>query len=85
MLFVKKAVSKVTVKKGKTVTVKNLVTKASKKLKLKKHRKVMYESSNRKIATVTSKGKIKGIKKGSCYIYAYAQNGISKRIKVTVK
>ena len=61
------------------------MTKASKKLKLKKHRKVMYESSNRKIATVTSKGKIKGIKKGSCYIYAYAQNGISKRIKVTVK
>ena len=81
----KKAVSKVTVKKGKTVTVKSSVTKASKKLKLKKHRVVKYESSNKKIATVTSKGKIKGIKKGTAYVYAYAQNGVAKRIKVTVK
>ena len=79
-----KAVSKVKVKKGKTVSVKNSVTKASKKLKLKKHRKVKYESANNKIATVTSKGKIKGIKKGTCYIYAYAQNGVAKKIKVTV-
>ena len=67
------------------VTVKNVVTKASKKLKLKTHRRVRYESSNSKIATVTSKGKIKGIKKGTCYIYAYAQNGVAKKIKVTVR
>ena len=80
----KKAVSKVTVNNGKTVTVKTTVTKASKKLKLMTHRKVMYESSNTKIVTVTSRGKIKGIKKGTCYIYAYAQNGVYKKIKVTV-
>ena len=80
----KKAVSKVTVKKGKGVTVKSGVTKASKKLKLKNHRKVRYESSNNAIATVTSKGAIKGVKKGTCYIYAYAQNGVTKRVKVTV-
>ena len=80
----KKAVSKVTVKKGKTVTVKNTVTKASKKLRLRTHRKVMYESSNKKIATVTSKGRIKGIKKGVCYVYAYAQNGVAKKIRVTI-
>jgi len=79
-----KALTKVTVKKDKTVTVRNVVTKASKKLRLRIHRKVRYESSNRKIATVTSKGKIKGIKKGTCYIYAYAQNGVAKKIKVTV-
>ena len=81
----KKAVSKITVKKGKTVTVKSKVTKASKKLKLKIHRKVKYESTNKKIATVTSKGRIKGVKKGTCYIYAYAQNGVAKKLKVTVK
>ena len=81
----KKAVSKVTVKKGKTVTIKSKVTKASTKLKLKTHRKVKYESSNSKIATVTSKGKIKGVKKGTCTVFAYAQNGVAKKIKVTVK
>ena len=81
----KKAVSSVTVKKGRTVTIKNSVAKVSKKLTLKKHRAVTYESSNKKIATVTSKGKIKGVKKGTCYIYAYAQNGVFKKIKVTVK
>ena len=81
----KKKVSKVTVKKGKTVKVKNSVTKASKKLKLKKHRAVKYETSNKAIATVSSKGKIKGVKKGTAYVYAYAQNGVAKKIKVTVK
>ena len=81
----KKAVSKVTVKKGKTVSVKNSVSKASKKLKLKKHRTVKYETSNKAVATVSSKGKIKGVKKGTAYIYAYAQNGVSKKVKVTVK
>jgi len=80
-----KAYSKVTVKKGKTITVKSTVTKASKKLTLKTHRKVLYESTNTKIAKVTSKGKIKGIRKGTCYIYAYAQNGVYKKLKVTVK
>ena len=60
-------------------------SKASKKLALKKHRVVKYESSNTKVATVTSKGKIKGIKKGTAYVYAYAQNGVAKKIKVTVK
>ncbi len=44
-----------------------------------------YESSNTKIATVSSKGVIKGIKKGTSTIYAFAPNGIMKTIKVTVK
>ena len=81
----KKAVSKATVKKGKTVKLKNSVTKASKKLKLKKHRVVKYESSNPKVATVSGKGVVKGKAKGTCYVYAYAQNGASKKVKITVK
>ena len=81
----KKTVTKLSIKKGKTVTVKSTVTKVSNKLTLKKHRIVIYESDNPKIATVGAKnGKLKGVRKGSCYIYAYAQNGLYKRIKVTV-
>lgn len=71
-------------KKGKTLTLKAKVTK-KKKTKVVKCASVRYESSNKKIATVTSKGKVKGIKKGNCCIYAYAQNGIAKKIKVVVK
>lgn len=32
-----------------------------------------------------SKGVVKAKKKGTCYIYAYAQNGVYKKIKITVK
>lgn len=49
------------------------------------HVDLRYASSDRKVATVSKSGKIKARSKGSCYIYAYAQNGISKRIKVIVK
>lgn len=48
-------------------------------------RKLSYESSNPKIATVTKNGKVKGISKGSCYIYVYAQNGLSVKVKIKVK
>ena len=44
-----------------------------------------YESSNPTIAKVNGKGILKAKKKGTCTIYAYAQNGISKKIKVTVR
>ena len=52
---------------------------------IKKHTDIKFESSNSKIASVTSKGVIKAKKKGTCYIYVYAQNGIYQKIKVTVK
>ena len=44
-----------------------------------------WSSSNTKVATVSTKGTIKGKKKGSCYVYVYAQNGVFKKIRVTVK
>jgi len=46
---------------------------------------IRYETTNKAIATVTKSGKIKAMSKGTCYIYAYAQNGVYKKIKVTVK
>lgn len=73
----------VTLKKGRKFAIKAKEVKADKTIK--RHRAVCYESSNPSIATVSSKGVVKGVKKGTCYIYAYAQNGVYKRIKVTVK
>lgn len=75
--------SKVTLKKGKKFTIKAAEVKQNKTIK--RHRKIAYESSNTKVVTVSKKGVVKAKKKGSCYIYVYAQNGVYKRIKVTVK
>ncbi len=77
--------SSITLKKGKTFTLKTKEVPQSKAKKVKRHRKVKYESSNTAVAKVTQKGKIKAKKKGTAYIYAYAQNGLYKKVKVTVK
>ena len=54
--------SKVTVKKGKTLTLKPVIAPIT------SQSKVTYSSSNKSVATVTSKGVIKGIKKGTAKI-----------------
>ncbi|MBQ6439973.1 MAG: Ig-like domain-containing protein [Mogibacterium sp.] len=77
--------NKAAIKKGKTFKLGAKQVAAVKKLKVKKHRALSYESSNPKIATVSKKGVIKGKKKGTCYVYAYAQNGVFAKIKVTVR
>ena len=77
----------VTVKKGSTVKVKGKVVKGNtiKTMLNKKHgSKVRFQSTNKKIATVTDKGVIKGKAAGTCTIYALTFNGISAPIKVTV-
>ncbi len=54
--------------------------------KMKNHTiEIRYESSNDNIAIVSRRGKIKAISKGTCYVYAYAQNGVYKKIKVTIE
>ena len=45
----------------------------------------MHEQSKKGIVSVSKKGVIKGLKKGTCYVYVYAQNGGIQGIKVTVK
>ncbi len=79
--------TKVTLKKGKTATVKAKVTKVNAGLKLPDDHavRVRYLSADKKIATVSKSGKIKAKKKGVCYVYVYAQNGLWKTCKVTVK
>ena len=74
---------KLSLKKGKSKKVKATLKRGS--LKVKIHRKVAFESTNPKVAKVSSKGKITAKKKGTCYVYAYAQNGVAAKVKVTVK
>ncbi len=75
---------KVILKKGKTFKLKaKEIAEAKKRIKI--HRKLSYESNNNKIATVTNKGVIKAKAKGKCFVYVYAQNGVSKKVKVIVK
>lgn len=79
--------SAIKLKINKKATLKTTIRKAKKTKgsQGRKHRKVRYESSNTKVATVGAKnGKITAKGKGTCYIYAYAQNGVYKRVKVTV-
>ena len=77
--------NKVSIKKGKTFKLAAKGVVQSEKLKVKVHRKISYEASNKKIATVNAKGIIKGVKKGTCYVYVYTQSGTFAKIKVTVK
>lgn len=46
---------------------------------------IRYETTNEAVAKVDKNGKIRAISKGTCYVYAYAQNGVYKRIKVRVQ
>ena len=84
---VKKAVTKKAkkLKVGKTLKLKAKAVPQAKKLKVRKHRGIMYETSNPAVAQVNGKGTVKGVGKGTCYIYAYAQNGTCAKVKVTVK
>ena len=74
---------KLTVSEDKTMTGQIVLPKGK---KLKAHTAVIrYESSNKDIAIVNSKGKVIAKAEGTCYVYAYAQNGVYTRIKVIVK
>lgn len=81
----KKVTSKITLKVNKTAQIKGTSVRANKKKQIRQHRGLAYESSNPKVATVSKKGVIKAKTAGSCKIYVYAQNGVCKTIKVTVK
>ena len=74
--FAKKAY---TVKVGKKVKLSVKLTPAKAKTKL------TFSSSNKKIATVTSKGVVKGVKKGTATITVKTANGLKKTVKVKVE
>lgn len=64
-----------TVAAGKTVTIKAAANPKG---------TITYTSGNKKVATVSSKGVVKGIKKGTATI-TLTCNGLKKTVKVTVK
>lgn len=68
----------VSIKKGKTYTLKAKVAPKSSEEKL------TYSSSNKKVATVTKTGKIKGVKKGTATI-TVKSGKVSVKVTVTVK
>ncbi len=55
-----------------------------KNMKIKVHSPIKFETTNSKVAIVNKNGVIKAKKIGNCTIYVYAQNGMYKKIKVTV-
>ena len=67
--------SSATIAKGKTTTIRSKATPVS---------TVTYTSINKKVATVTGKGVVKGISKGKATITVKC-NGITKKFVVTVK
>lgn len=79
-----KSKKSVSLKVGKTHKIKATQVKP-KNLKVQQHRKLSYESNNKAVATVSRKGKVKGISKGKAIIYVYAQNGIFAKVNVTVE
>ena len=82
---IKPKVTKKTLKKGKTWTITVSTVKNSKSKSIKKVLGLRYESSNKSVATVSSKGKVTAKKIGKATIYVYAQNGVCATIAVTVK
>ncbi len=71
-------------KKGESLRIKAKAVAESKKLKTKKHVAVRYESTDESIATVSKKGVVKAKREGTCYVYAFAQDGAFKKIKVAI-
>ncbi|MGN0483862.1 MAG: leucine-rich repeat protein [Lachnospiraceae bacterium] len=80
--------SSYSLKKGKTVVVKakTLLVDKKKHLLSDAHGKEFrYASSDKKVATVSEKGKIKAVGKGKCSIYVYSRNGYAKKATITVR
>lgn len=77
-----------TLKEGETAKINAITVLVDKKKKMlsDNHAKEFrYATSDKEVAVVSSSGKIKATKKGSCIIYVYGKNGNTKKIKVKVK
>lgn len=79
--------TKVNLAKGKTFKITKKVKLENPKKKALSHltKKERFITSNAKVATVSSAGVIKAVRKGTCTVYAMSENGVCAKIKVTVK
>ena len=74
-------------KKGKTAKIKAKTVKENKKKNListNHAARYRYASSDKSVATVDKKGKIKAVGTGTCEIWVYAQNGRGTKLTVIV-
>ncbi len=78
----------VSIKKGKSTTIKlssvKLENSKKKQLPNSYAKQLRFISTNPKIAKVSGGGKVTGVKAGTCTVYAYTRNGLSKKINVKV-
>lgn len=75
-------------RKGKTASLEAKGVKADEKKAFvlgRRKTRLRYYSTDRDVATVTRKGKIKAVGAGKCIIYVIEQNGVRRKVKVTVK
>ena len=80
--------TRIVLKKGGAFKVRAKVYKVSKNKKLmpKNHApKIRYMTSDSKVAAVSKSGKITAKGNGICDVYVFAQNGLHRKIKVTVQ
>ncbi len=75
--------NKVTLKVGKTWKINASEIQEAKPLR--HHREVSYESSRPQALSVSKKGVIKAKKKGKYTVFAYAQSGVYKKVRITVR
>ena len=75
----------VKLKCGKVFKIKAEQVPEKKKLKVKRHRDLCFESSNPAIAAVSASGRVKAKEKGRCVIYVYSQSGTFNKMTVRVK
>ncbi len=74
-----------TLRRGKQFTIKASAVAESRQLIVKKHRGLAYESSNPKVATVSTRGVITAKTAGKTNIFVYSQSGTFAKIALTVK
>ena len=79
--------TKVNLAKGKTFKITKKVKLENPKKKALNHltKKERFITSNAKVATVSSAGVIKAVRKGTCTVYVMSENGVCAKIRVTVK
>ena len=78
--------TRLTLKAGRSATLKAKLKGVKSGMKLVDHvAKVRFYSTDANVATVDAKGNVKAVAKGSCTIYAIANNGVRSKVKVNVK
>lgn len=75
---------KVTLKAGERFRLAARPVSESDTLVMKRHSAIKYTTSDKSVAVVSAAGKIRAKAKGTCYVYAVAQNGVYAKVKVKV-